>query len=96
MHTDPPRSWFVRTTLVRASALVALARVVAGTITRLGTRFNVARASTFPGAGQDLSVLGGVAQPGTRDYQAWYRDPALFCTGDAFRLTNGVRVTWAP
>jgi hypothetical protein len=29
-----------------------------------------------------------------RHYQIYYRDPAVFCTGSTFNLTNGRSVTW--
>ncbi|MFO1010075.1 MAG: hypothetical protein U1F29_08440 [Planctomycetota bacterium] len=70
----------------------------AGTLLRLGTRTNVAGASSFPGAGGPLvSVRGGIpAAGGTYFYQAWYRNAAVFCTSETFNLTNGMAVTWLP
>lgn len=70
----------------------------AGTLIRLGTRTNVAGASSFPGGvGPSVSVRGGVgAAGGTYYYQTWYRNAAAFCTPDTFNLTNGVAVTWLP
>ncbi len=43
-----------------------------------------------------LSVAGGIGVPGTILYQAWYRNPPVFCTAATFNLTNGVSVTWVP
>jgi hypothetical protein len=31
-----------------------------------------------------------------RNYQAWYRNAAVFCSPSTFNLTNGYQVTWAP
>jgi hypothetical protein len=68
-----------------------------GPFVRLGTRTNVAGASSFPGgSGPSLSVKGHVVSPGTRYYQARYRNPAAFCTPDTFNYTNGVVGVWAP
>jgi hypothetical protein len=39
-------------------------------------------------------VRGGVAVPGTRYYQTWYRNAAAFCTVATFNLTNGVQIDW--
>lgn len=72
-------------------------RCAAGSVIRLGTETNVAGSSSYPGAGDPLiSVRGAVPAAATRTYQAWYRNPASFCTPDGFNLTNGLRVTWLP
>ncbi len=72
-------------------------RCAGGAIVRLGTKLNSGGASQYPGAGdQSVSVRGGVASPGTRTYQGWYRNAAAFCTAATFNLTNGVELTWAP
>ncbi|MEY2806172.1 MAG: hypothetical protein RIR65_589, partial [Planctomycetota bacterium] len=34
--------------------------------------------------------------PGTRTYQAWYRNAAAFCTPSGFNLGNGLEIVWAP
>lgn len=71
-------------------------RCVTGSVRRLGTRDNVEGWSAYPGAGQaSVSVAGQVATPGSRHYQAWYRNAAMFCTPDTFNLTNGLTVVWA-
>ena len=68
-----------------------------GSLIRLGVRTNVGGASVFPGpSSPSLSVLGLVSTPGERIYQAWYRDPASFCTAQDYNVTNGLRVLWAP
>jgi hypothetical protein len=72
-------------------------RCAAGSITRLGTKTNVAGASTYPEIGdQSVSQRGGVFGPGTREYQVWYRNAAAFCTASTFNLTNALQVTWTP
>jgi hypothetical protein len=72
-------------------------RCVGGTIVRLKTVTNAAGASSYPGAGDpSVSVKGLVAAPGTRTYQIWYRNAAVFCTVGTFNLSNGLAITWAP
>jgi hypothetical protein len=68
-----------------------------GTLVRLGVVFAAGGASAYP-AGTDpaVSVQGGVAAGDVRNYQAWYRDAAAFCTVSTFNLTNGARVNWGP
>lgn len=51
----------------------------------------------YPGPGNaPLSVRGNVTVPGTRHYQAAYRNGASFCTPAVFNATSGVSITWAP
>ncbi len=71
-------------------------RCVAGTLTRLGVKTNVAGASRYPDAGDSpISVRGMIPGPGTiAAYQAWYRNSASFCTSAAFNMTNALRVVW--
>jgi hypothetical protein len=70
-------------------------RCAGGTLVRLWTRTNVGGVSQIPGPGDvPLSVRGLVGAPATREYQAWYRNAASFCTPDTFNLTNGVVVVW--
>jgi hypothetical protein len=72
-------------------------RCAGGTVVRLGTKTNVAGTSTYPVAGDlSVSVRGAVTVPGVRNYQAWYRNAAVFCSVSTFNLTNGYSVTWAP
>jgi hypothetical protein len=53
--------------------------------------------SQYPGPGDPpLSVVGGVGFPSLRMYQAYFRDPAAFCTAATFNATNAVRVNWLP
>ncbi|MBL8856933.1 MAG: YncE family protein [Planctomycetes bacterium] len=70
---------------------------VTGSIIRLAIKFNVASASQYPTAGDpSLSTAGLVTVAGTRNYQIWYRDAAVFCTGDTYNLSNGWKTVWAP
>ena len=72
-------------------------RCAGGTIIRLGTKLNAAGVSSYPAAGDlSVSVRGNVVAPGVRNYQAWYRNAAAFCTPSTFNLTNGYSVTWTP
>jgi hypothetical protein len=72
-------------------------RCAGGSIVRLGAKTNVSGTSSYPEAG-DLSVSqrGLVTAPGSRTYQAWYRNAATFCTGATFNLSNGIEFLWGP
>jgi hypothetical protein len=73
-------------------------RCAAGSVIRLGTKFNVLGTSSYPVGGDlPVSVKGAIAGPGTFDYQIWYRnaDP-VFCTVSTFNLTNGYELIWTP
>jgi hypothetical protein len=66
-----------------------------GTITRLGVKINVGGQSSFPAGGDPaISFQGGIFEPSTRYYQAWYRDAVAFCTGATYNLTNAQKVVW--
>jgi len=68
---------------------------VGGPIRRLGSTTNVGGASSFPfPGGESVSVRGQILAPGTRWYQARYRNSINFCTPDTFNSTNLVRVDW--
>jgi hypothetical protein len=73
-------------------------RCVTSSVVRLTYATNSgAGSSAYPSAGDpSLSVKGGVVAPGTKLYQAWYRDAAAYCTASTFNLTNAVSVTWSP
>jgi hypothetical protein len=72
-------------------------RCAGGAVIRLGTKSNVAGASTYPsGADATVSVRGLVAAGNVRDYQCWYRNAAAFCSPSTFNLTNGLEVAWGP
>jgi len=70
-------------------------RCAGGSIIRLGTKVNASGGSQYPAAGDpSISVRGLVTSPGTRTYQVWYRNAAVFCVSATFNLTNGLSVTW--
>ena len=43
-----------------------------------------------------ISTQGQVLAPGTRVYQAYFRNSAAYCTPATFNLTNGTRIYWCP
>ena len=69
---------------------------LAGTIVRLGVKFNAGGNSSYPQVGDpSITTQGGITDQSTRYYQAWYRDAAPgFCTSATYNLTNALRVTW--
>ncbi len=71
-------------------------RCVGGAIVRIGTKTASSGTASYPGVGNtSISVRGLIpAGGGVRNYQAWYRNPATFCTVSTFNLTNGLAVTW--
>jgi plastocyanin len=70
-------------------------RCAGGSVVRLGTKTNVGGASQYPTAGDaSVSVRGLVTSPGTRYYQAWYRNAAPFCQPETYNLTNGLTIVW--
>jgi hypothetical protein len=75
-------------------------RCASGTIVRLATRTNDGTGASSYGAplgDTPVSVRGQLpAGGGTRQYQAWYRNAAAFCTPSTFNLTNGLEIVWAP
>ncbi len=72
-------------------------RCAGGTVVRLGAKTNASGGSVFPsGADPLISIKGVVSAGATRDYQAWYRNSASFCTASTFNLTNGVQAVWQP
>jgi hypothetical protein len=92
--------YFQGTTQVAGGAGAAFGdglRCAGGSVIRMGTVMNTGGASIFPSAGGvPISVKGHVLAPGTREYQAWYRNSAPFCTSAVFNSTNAVRVSWVP
>ncbi len=70
-------------------------RCAAGSVVRLGAKVNVSGASSYPDL-VDLPISFYVTAPGTRTYQAWYRNAAAFCAAETFNLTNGLSVVWTP
>jgi len=83
--------------VIRASSLDPAAPVVFGDGLRcIGTPV-VRLAATFASGGTATHVFGhgSMAPTGTNYYQLWFRNtPALFCTPDAFNLSNGETLTW--
>ncbi len=92
--------YFQGTTMIAGGAGAAFGdglRCAGGTTVRLGTKLNVSGYSQYPLPGDpSVSVRGGVATPGDRTYQIWFRNAAPYCTPSTFNLTNGLRVTWVP
>ena len=73
---------------------------IGGNLIRFGVRSAIAGNTSWgagvPGAGP-ISVSGTIPIAGaTRQYQAYYRDSASFCSTQTFNLTNGVTVVWTP
>jgi hypothetical protein len=71
-------------------------RCVGGSIIRLGTKINVAGASSYPSGSASISVKGNDAAANVRSYQCWYRNAAAFCNPETYNMTNGVTLTWSP
>jgi len=58
---------------------------------------NQAGNAAYPAPGNvTLSVRGNVTAPGTRHYQAAYRNGSSYCTPAVFNTTSGVSITWGP
>jgi hypothetical protein len=72
-------------------------RCAGGNIVRIATRTANLGAVSYPAGPGDaaVSVRGSVAAPGTRWYQAWFRNSASFCTPATFNTTNGVAIDWS-
>ena len=73
-------------------------KCVGGAIQRLGLNISASGSASYPQAGDaSISVKGLVPViGGTRYYQAWYRDPASFCTNKTFNMSNALKITWLP
>ena len=70
-------------------------RCIGGDLVRIGANPVASTATRHPLPGQDpIHVRGAIGAPGTRHYQALYRNAASFCTPAAFNLTNGLRIDW--
>jgi hypothetical protein len=102
----PPNAtsvYFQGTTRVNNGAGVILGdglRCVSGTLIRLGVETNTGAGSSGYGGplgDTPISVRGAIPPAGgTRDYQVYYRNPAVFCTSATFNLSNGFEVIWSP
>jgi hypothetical protein len=72
-------------------------KCVGGPFVRLGTKTNESGASRYPlGNDPSVSIKGMIGAPGTRYYQARYRNSARFCTPETFNYTNAVTIVWQP
>jgi len=74
-------------------------RCVAGNVIRLGLRNSTGGTARIgvPYGDEPISTRGAVGPAGgTLHYQAWFRDPAAFCTSSTFNLSNGTSVVWTP
>jgi hypothetical protein len=81
-------------------------RCAGGTVIRLHTHTGQgtpgSATSSYPSTGPDhsgppdlsVSVKGAIGAPGSRTYQAWYRNSAAFCTAAVFNLSNGLDIPW--
>jgi hypothetical protein len=69
-----------------------------GRMIRMGIALSQNGTSHFPPPGDPpISIQGMVSGVGaTRYYEAWYRDPADFCTPATYNFTNGLRIVWGP
>jgi hypothetical protein len=92
---DGPLLYFQGTGASPAFAFGNGIKCTGGALIRLGIRFNSNGASTFPDAtSAPLSVQGFVSVPGSRMYQARYRDVMKTCTAENFNYTNAVTIAW--
>jgi hypothetical protein len=73
-------------------------RCASGPPRRFPLKTSSGGAASYPGAGNlPISFVGQVPGAGsTLYYQAWYRDPASYCTSATYNLTNALKVIWAP
>jgi hypothetical protein len=71
-------------------------RCAGGQVVRLGTKTNVAGASSYPSGSTAISIKGNCAAGNTRMYQCWYRNAAAFCNPETFNLTGSGSVVWTP
>jgi hypothetical protein len=70
-------------------------RCAGGTVTRLASRTAAEGQVEFPLPGEPtVSVSGDITAPGSRTYQAWYRNSVNYCTASSFNLTNGWELVW--
>ena len=82
--------------VIRASSLEAAPVPFGDGLRCVGTPL-VRLAATFAASGSTTHTFGHGTMAGTGDfyYQLWFRNtPAMFCTPDAFNLSNGRILTW--
>lgn len=96
--TNAPTLYFQGSTVAGGGSVFGDGLLCAGgAIVRLSIKTNVGGSSFYPEVGDaQVSVQGLVAMPGTRVYQAWYRDAAPFCSSSTFNLSNAWLVSWVP
>jgi hypothetical protein len=81
--------------VIRSSALDPAAPVVFGDGLRCVGVPLVRLGAAIASAGVSVHTFGHGAGPGTYYYQLWFRNqPAMFCTSDAFNLSNGSTLVW--
>jgi hypothetical protein len=76
-------------------------RCAGGSVIRLAIRTADSSGRAVLGGGvpgdPQISVKGAIpAGGGVREYQAWYRNSAAFCTPALYNTTNGIEITWQP
>lgn len=73
-------------------------RCLSGSIVRLGHRVSSGGTASYPMQGEARISAKGQVPPagGSRYYQAWYRNPAAFCTSATYNLSNGLEIAWLP
>ncbi|MBK7875835.1 MAG: choice-of-anchor E domain-containing protein [Planctomycetes bacterium] len=72
-------------------------RCIDGSLIRLGTSAIAGGSASYPSPVQlPVSVRAGIAAPGMRYYQTYYRNAAAFCTPATFNVSNALAVHWAP
>src|SRR5205814_9071412 len=72
-------------------------RCASGTLHRIGSVLTSGGTASYPANWQPkVARRGYVSTPGTRFYQAMYRDTATFCQPADSNMTNSVQVTWVP
>ena len=67
-------------------------RCVGGAVSRIGVR--TADGQGFASWGPGMASQQGFVVGQTTYFQVWFRDTAIFCTGDLYNLTNGLQVTF--
>jgi hypothetical protein len=83
--------------VIRGTALDSATPVVFGDGLRCVAAPLVRLGATIASGGVSLHTFGhgGAAGAGSFYYQLWFRNqPAMYCTPDAFNLSNGQSVTW--
>lgn len=97
---DGPALYFQGSVRVNAGAGFVFGdglRCAGGSVFRLGIKFSSGSVSQYPMPGDlPISLRGFVGGPGTRTYQAWYRNSASFCSPATYNLTGALEIQWVP